>query len=93
MALFSRRCLRRMLTENSLFLQPDQVAQHVSRLDKVPTDLSTEWEIAILNVLHSIGTVEHEPPDLGGSRFMDVVFSSPAIQFAADIVTVSDKPA
>ena len=92
MALFSRRCLRRLLDENAKFLEPEQVEEHSRRLDKVRDDyLATEWEIAILNSLTKVGTVKHEPTDLDGSRLLDVVFSLPTIQFGADIATVSDQ--
>jgi PIN domain nuclease of toxin-antitoxin system len=91
MALFSRRCLQRLIEENT-FLSPEQLKEHVRRLNKVREDyLATEWEIALLNALSKIGNVRHEPDDFGGNRFLDVVFESPSIQFGADIATVSDQ--
>lgn len=92
MALFSRRCLQRIIDDNAAFLSPEQINEHVRRLNLVREDyLATEWEIAVLNSFSRLGTVKHEPPNLGGSRLLDVVFTSSAIQFAADIATVSDE--
>jgi len=92
MALFSRRCLQRLLQENATFLSPKQTDQHVRLLNMIRADyLATEWEIAVMNALSKLGKVRHEPRDLGGRRFLDVVFQSPAIQFGADIATVSDE--
>ena len=92
MAMFSRRCLQRLLVENAEFLSPEQTEQHARLLNTPRTDyLSTEWEIAILHSLRKLGTVQHEPRSLGGSRFLDVVFESPAISFGADVAVVSDE--
>jgi hypothetical protein len=92
MALFSRRCLQRLIDENAVFLSPEQTEEHVRRLNHFREEyLSTEWEIAILNAFSKLGNVKHEPKEYGGSRLLDVVFDSPAIQFGADVATVSDK--
>jgi hypothetical protein len=92
MALFSRRCLQRLIDENAAFLSPEQLEEHVRRLNNVREEyLSTEWEIAVLNSFSKLGNVKHEPNQYGGSRLLDVVFDSPEIQFGADIATVSDK--
>ena len=92
MALFSRRCLQRLIQENTRFLSPEQRDEHVRRLNKIRDDyLATEWEIAVLNSFSKVGNISHEPQDFAGSRFLDVVFESPAIQFGAEIATVSDQ--
>jgi hypothetical protein len=93
MALFSRRSLQQMLNDNARFLRPEDVEEHVRRLNNVRDDyLSTEWEVSLLNALSKVGRVQHEP-DLGGSRFVDTLFSSPLpFEFAADITTISDQP-
>jgi hypothetical protein len=91
MALFSRRDLQRMLNENACFLGPAQILEHVRRLNIVRDDyLSTEWEITLLNAFSKTGTIKHEP-DLGGKRYLDVVFKGENFEFAADIATVSDQ--
>ncbi|SRR6266568_829809 len=88
MALFSRRCLQRLIDENADFLSPEQLEEHMRRLNHVREEyLSTEWEIAILNCFSKLGNIKHEPKEYGGSRLLDLVFDSPAIQFGADIAT------
>jgi hypothetical protein len=92
MALFSRRCLQRLIQENARFLSSQQQDEHVRRLNRVRDDyLATEWEIAVLNAFSKVGNIGHEPHDFAGSRFLDIVFDSPAIQFGAEIATVSDQ--
>src|ERR1035437_7563959 len=92
MALFSRRCLQRLIQENARFLSSQQLDEHLRRLNTVRDDyLATEWEIAVLNSFSKVGNIRHEPHDFAGSRFLDVVFESPAIQFGAEIATVSDQ--
>ncbi len=92
MALFSRRCLQRLIDENAAFLPAEQTDENVRRLNHVREEyLSTEWEIAVLNSFSKLGNVKHEPNHYGGSRLLDIVFDSPEIQFGADIATVSDK--
>jgi hypothetical protein len=84
--------LQRLVVENAAFLSPEQITQHVRLLNTPRIDyLATEWEIAILNALNKLGTVRHEPRFLGGARFLDIVFESPAIAFGADIASVSDE--
>src|SRR5690349_14421370 len=91
MALFSRRDLQRMIEENARFLRPDQVEEHVRRLNTFRPDyLSTEWEIALLNAFNKVGDVQHEP-ELGGSAYLDLVFKGKDLEFAAEIATVSDQ--
>src|SRR5271170_5309769 len=93
MALFSRRSLKQMLNENAQFLKPEDVEEHARRLNNVRDDyLSTEWEVSLLNAFSKVGRVQHEP-DLGGNRFVDILFRSPLpFEFAADIKTISDQP-
>lgn len=91
MALFSRRDLQRMIDENARFLRPEQVEEHVRRLNAFRPDyLSTEWEIALLNAFSKVGDVQHEP-ELGGSAYLDLVFKGDGLEFAAEIATVSDQ--
>jgi hypothetical protein len=84
--------IRSGLQEDVAFLSPAQTDRHVRLLNIVRVDyLATEWEIATLNALSKIGDIQHEPKGFGGSRFLDVVFNSPALQFGAEIATVSDE--
>lgn len=91
MALFSRRTLQRILNENTNFLNSEQSVAHVKRLNEA-TDLSTEWEIVMLNAFSKLGNVIHEPKNLG-NRQIDLCFCASeniGYSFVADITTVSD---
>src|SRR5437867_3526215 len=93
MAIFPRRILQQLLTENSAFITEARTLQHVLALNNESGDtLSAEWEVVVLNALSKAGKVAHEP-DLGGATRVDVLFSNsdPEIgSFLADIITVSD---
>ncbi|MGH7947528.1 MAG: hypothetical protein ACREF9_21350, partial [Opitutaceae bacterium] len=81
--------MQNAINDNSCFLSASQTRRHVELLNSA-VDLSTEWELVILNVLGKVGQVEHEP-DLGGPTKLDVKFEAvDGFQFAADITTVSD---
>lgn len=70
-----------------------QLRGHEDRLSILDQHLSAEWEIAVLNALSRLGTVQHEPA-LGGSSRVDALFrcdSEPECGVIADILTVSDR--
>ena len=93
MALFTRRVLQACLDENAGFVSTIRLGDWVARLNKVSNDyVATEWEIVLLRAFARVGNVLHEPP-LGG-RPLDLVFGSSdgRLNFAADIVAISDQP-
>jgi hypothetical protein len=92
MAIFSRRTIHRMLNENASFLTKEQLAQHVSKLNREDFQtIDTEWEIAVLNAFSKLGTVTHEPA-LEGKAALDLLFThADGSSFLADITSVSDE--
>lgn len=92
MAIFSRRTVQRMLTENAQFLTKEQLGQHVSRLNgKGFQTLDAEWEVAVLNALSKLGKIEHEPV-LEGTANLDLLFTHhTGSSFLTDVVSVSDE--
>ena len=92
MALFSRRFLQKALNASTGYFSEKQRRDHCKLLNTVHEHyLATEWEIAILNSLKDIGTVQYEPPMSGTSR-PDILFkASEEITFVADIAAVSDR--
>lgn len=92
MAMFSRRTIQRLINENVLFINEEQSASHIRKLNE--GDLSFEWEVVLLNVFSKIGTVIHEPSFENSSRKIDILFSTQdanKVEFLADIVTISDS--
>lgn len=93
MAIFPRRVVQRLLEENSQYLAPDQVQEHVNRLNGSAVEaLATEWEVAVLNVLSKIGKVRHED-SFGTPKKPDVAFYIDGVnapEFVADVRVVSD---
>lgn len=90
MAIFARRVLKRYLDENASFVSAEKLNDWVQRLNDISdTYASTEWEIVLTNRFAKLGTVEHERQE---RAWIDLVFNSndSSINFAADIVTVSD---
>jgi hypothetical protein len=92
MAIFSRRTIDRMLRENALFMNEEQLDEVVARLNtRGFQSLDAEWEIAVLNAFNKVGDVEHEPP-LKGPAELDLLFTShDRSKFLSDITTVSDE--
>jgi hypothetical protein len=92
MALFSRRFLQSALDESSAYLSLKQREDICKLLNVVRDDyMATEWELAIVHALSSVGTVRYEP-DLGGTSHPDVLFNDNAgLSFVADITSVSDR--
>jgi hypothetical protein len=92
MTMFSRRAIQRMLDENAAWMCPDSVHRHVSALNNLDNKdvLATEWEVAVLNALSKVGTVDHEREFPGGAK-PDIEFSSGSLHFIADITSVSDR--
>jgi len=93
MALFTRRVLQKCLDDNAEFVSTDVLRNWVQRLNRVSNDyVATEWEVVLLRAFARFGKVRHEPPL--GRRSVDLVFESSdgKLQFAADIVAISDQP-
>jgi uncharacterized protein (DUF885 family) len=93
MAIFSRRSLQRLITENSSFLLQKQTKKHVAALNRMYKELSlaVEWEVVLLNAFSKAGKVLHEN-DVSGTA--DIYFEAHQQSdqaFVADITTVSDK--
>ncbi len=92
MALFGRRCLQSVLTENAVFLGPKEAENKCNLLNTYddPHYLSTEWELAVLNAASKVGTVEYEKRMR--THQPDLLFKSsdPPLEFLADITTLSD---
>src|SRR5437870_2717656 len=93
MALFARRCLQRVLTENATFLCPKEAENKCNLLNAAndPHYLSTEWEQVVLNAASKVGTVEYEKR-MGASK-PDLLFKSndPSLEFLAEVATASDR--
>lgn len=93
MAIFSRRTIKRMLRENSSFLEPGQVRDLARRLNKADQkSIHSEWELALLPVFGKSGQVAHERQF--GNKLPDIYFSigpRPNQTLIADVRTVSDK--
>jgi hypothetical protein len=81
-----------MLRENLKSLASEKAGLHANHLNGKDAikRLSTEWEVAVLNVLSKIGRIEHEPK-LGGNVSLDVLFKSPTLSALIEITTVSDR--
>lgn len=92
MALFSRRFLQRILDESSPYLSLKKRQEVCKLLNTVRDEyLSTEWEMVILHILNSLGSLRHEP-DFPGTSHPDVLFTTDlGLSFVADITSVSDK--
>jgi hypothetical protein len=92
MGIFSRRYLQRCIDESSGFASLQARKLWVKKLNSPSSAdyVSTEWEIAILQGLSTLGKIVHEPI-FGGSSKLDLAFSSPELNFAADITAISDK--
>lgn len=91
MSIFPRRVIQRLLNENRNFLSPEQVADHVNKLNSPDnSSLATIWEVMVLNALSKIGQVIHEK-EYEGSRKPDIYFESNRVEpFVADITSISD---
>jgi hypothetical protein len=89
MAIFCRRTLQRLINENAAVLTRKQLASHVEKLND--GDLSAEWEVVLLNVFSKIGRVSHERDFNGKNPDLHFVSNDHAIEFLADIKTVSDE--
>jgi hypothetical protein len=88
-----RRTIRRMLRENSTFLEPGQLRDFARKLNKADQkSIHSEWELALLNVFAKSGQVAHERQF--GNKLPDIYFSTgprPNQTLIADVRTVSDK--
>src|SRR6185312_5930460 len=94
MALFARRTIQRVLTENLSFLTKAQAQTICDGLNRpLENYLSLEWEQVILNLASKLGTVEYEKQF--GSRTPDLHFRSAKgdFEFIADITAASDQGA
>jgi hypothetical protein len=92
MALFSRRTLQRILSENASFMTEKQNSNIRDLLNKPHENyLATEWEQVILNATSKFGAVQYEP-QLGCSK-PDLVFRSTdgSLEFIADVTAPSDQ--
>lgn len=82
-----------MLRENSRFLSEGQLRDYARRLNKADEkSIHAEWELALLNVLGKIGSVEHERPF--GLKRPDIYLSAgwgARRKLIADVRTVSDR--
>lgn len=92
MAIFSRRTVQRMLSENAQFLTKEQLGQQVTRLNADGfQSLDAEWEVAVLNAFSKLGNLDHEPV-LEGRAKLDLLFKADdSSEFLADITSVSDE--
>ncbi len=95
MAIFSRRILQRLLTENSEFLTKGQTRKYVRELNTAHNEptLAFEWEVVLVNAFSKVGKVRHEEP-LGNGKGADIYFEvveNPHQNFTVDITTASDK--
>jgi len=91
MAIFSRRTIQRLINENALFLNKEQLENFIKKLNK--GDLNFEWEIVLLNVFSKLGKVTYEPIFENSEKKIDILFSSEnkdRFEFLAEITTVSD---
>ena len=91
MSIFPRRVIQKILNENRNFLPPEQVDNHVKKLNSHnDNSLATIWEVLILNALSKVGHVAHEK-EYEGSKKPDIYFESKRIEpFVADITSISD---
>jgi len=93
MALFARRTLQRLLSENARFVAHEDAAKLVRALsaEKKQT-LEAEWEIAALNALARGRRVEHHR-QIGGRHLDALVYVAGADEplFALDVTTVSES--
>lgn len=92
MAMFSRRALQNAIDESLPYVDRSKRREWVRTFNS-PTSVKyipTEWEVAILQSIATLGTVQHES-DLGGETKPDLHFQSLAITFVADIATISDR--
>jgi hypothetical protein len=92
MAMFSRRALQRAINDSLSYATSQKRRDWVSTLNspKSRKYIPTEWEVVLLQVMSRLGSLHHEA-DLGGETTPDVYFESPALTFAADITTISDR--
>jgi hypothetical protein len=93
MAIFSRRTIDKMISENAAFLTKKQLDTHVSKLDREDDfqSLATEWEMSVLNAFSKLGHLVHEP-SLEGPSQIDLLFThDDGSTFLADITAVSDE--
>lgn len=94
MAIFAKRLLKEMLSQNARLILDGGLDRQFKALDSGGiASLSVEWEIVILNTFSKIGHVEYEK-SFGGKGFPDLFFrpeDGSAISFLADITTVSDS--
>lgn len=88
--LFSRRAIQQMLDENAGWMAPDKLREHVMALNNPNevTPLARVWEVAVLNSLSKLVSIDHEP-DLGSRP--DIVFQVDGETVIADITAISDK--
>lgn len=93
MAIFAKRLLKEMLSQNAQLMSEGYLEKQVKALNSGGiASLSAEWEIVILNAFNKIGHVEYEK-SFGGQRVPDLLFNPTGgsnLSFLADIKTVSD---
>lgn len=88
--IFHRRVIQRQLDNLRRHLQGYEVDRLVKRLNSADRDrLSAMWEAVVLSTLCELGHVEVEKEIPGGKR-PDVFFSG-AVNFTAEITSISDQ--
>jgi len=88
--LFSRKAIQQMLEENACWMAPEQLEEYIKALNNPNevTPLAKVWEVAVLNSLSKLVSINHEP-DLGSKP--DIVFQVDGETVIAEITTISDK--
>jgi hypothetical protein len=92
MSIFSRRNIARLLQQNRKFLTKKQLRQHVAHLNGVDEirRVTAEWELMILNALHKLGGVVHEPQVPGPTK-IDARFAHETETALIEVTSVSDR--
>lgn len=94
MGIFSRRIVKRFLEENRRFLSNAQINRHIRHLNGSSSvqRLTTEWEVAILNVLYRLGLEpEYEPRLDGATSAPDVLVRHEGKPALIEVTTASDR--
>lgn len=89
--IFARRALQRRLDELRETFDASTVDDFATRLNRPGKDrLAAMWEVVVLSSLAKLGSLDHELALESGKR-PDIKFSSPEIEFTADVTCISDS--
>lgn len=89
--MFSRRYIQKLVGHVAGTMTPSKLESLVDRLNRTDrAALEATWELIWLASLAAEGVVRHEPILPGATRFPDIHFLNPELEFIADVATVSD---